>query len=702
MPQYFKDAKGALHEFPDDATPEEIDEATRSLDAPRADFSNVSASVSSTERAPDSGTTRDIKMGARSVLQGAGGLIGALGGDAFNYYVVDPIRNAVHSPSVGDLVTGNTRAAPSPSYRDAAGSLADRLGLPKPQNAQERVMGDVGEALTGTGLTMGVGGLVNAGRNAVSTVAPTITSRLGDLLTAQPKLQAISTATGSGAASLTRESGGGGGAQLLAGLAGGIGPGALSALGGAATRGLVRGRSGAGMQQAIDDFGALGATPSVGQASGNSIVQGAENLLAGAPTSAGVMGRFAERQADKIGAGLQGKAEDFYRNASGERAGKAVERGIDTFAGNVRAMRKALYWRADKLIPDTTVSPLTRTSRALQELTTPTAGAEATSGALINPKIATLAENISTDLANGNLQGLPYAAVKDVRSKIGEALSDFSLTTDKPTAEYKKLYAALSQDMEEAARKQGPDAIAAVKRANTYFKASQERLDDVQRVVDKNGGPERVFSAVMTGTKDGGTTLRAVMQSLPKEGQRAVTAAVIKRMGLANPGVQDEAGEVFSAATFLTNWNKVSPEAKRALFDRHGPGFAKDMDRIAKVADNIKMGSKVFANPSGTANRAAAIGYWLSLAGSAGTGQFDTAGYIAGGGVLSNVLARAMTNPKAVKWLANSTALPVGSAVAQLQALRQIGERDKDPELVELADAFSEQQRVNDQSGTGN
>ena len=34
MAQYFKDASGKMHEFPDDATPEEIDEATRSLSVP--------------------------------------------------------------------------------------------------------------------------------------------------------------------------------------------------------------------------------------------------------------------------------------------------------------------------------------------------------------------------------------------------------------------------------------------------------------------------------------------------------------------------------------------------------------------------------------------------------------------------------------------------------------------------------------------
>lgn len=111
-------------------------------------------------------------------------------------------------------------------------------------------------------------------------------------------------------------------------------------------------------------------------------------------------------------------------------------------------------------------------------------------------------------------------------------------------------------------------------RANNYYKMSASRLDQLERVVDKNGGPEKVYAAAMSGTKDGGTTLRAVMQALDQEGQRAVTGAVLKRMGLASAGQQGAEGAEFSAQTFLTNWNKLSPEARRALFDRYGPSFS--------------------------------------------------------------------------------------------------------------------------------
>lgn len=647
------------------------------VQAERPDFSTVTSSVDSTAsgRQPDgwkAGVGRDLAFGARSAIQGIGGLIGAVGGDALG--------------ALETKVTGR----PVASFRDNAAALADRIGLPKAQTGADRVLGDVGEALTGTGLTLGIGGGINALANLGRSGAAPATNRLAGLLTAQPGLQTVSAATGAGASSSARESGASQGNQLAAGLAAGLAPGAITAGGGAALRGLVRGSSGEQMRNRLADFEALGATPSVGQASGNRLIQGGENLLAGGPTSAGVMNRFATQQAEDIGGGLQQMANSFNRNASAEKAGRAIERGVETFGRNVGAQKRALYWQADRFIPESTPVGLSNTMQAVQKLTTPNPGAAATTGSLVNPRIAALQQNLAADLQAGNGQ-IPYAALKRIRTGIGEQISDYSLSPETPTRELKQLYAALSRDMESAAQAQGPQAVAAARRANNYTRAAADRLEQVQRVIDRNGGGEAVYNAAMSGTRDGGTTLRSVMQSLPKEGQEAVTGAVIKRMGLATPGAQDATGEAFSAANFLTNWNRVSPEAKRALFDRHGPQFSRDMDRIARVADNIKSGSQVFANPSGTANRAAAMTYGAALVGSLFTGGTVP---LAAGGVISNLGARALTNPATVKWLANVTTLPRGAIPGAINAMRAAGERSSEPDLVELAGELEQREQV--------
>lgn len=634
------------------------------------DFSGVSASVDTTatgpqQAVPDGSIGRTLGLGARAMMEGAYSVPGI---------VLDPVMQAIGQPA----------------SREAAGAHADMLGLPSPANAVERVSGDITGALTGGGGFMGAGRALASGASGVA-------QRVGQVMASHPGAQVASVAAGSGAAGATREAGGGTGAQLASGLAAGLAPSAGIATLQAGVRGAVRGGEAGrqAMERGIQDFQAVGASPSVGQASGNWRTQGLESLLAGGPTSSGAMSRFAERQADDIGTGLRQLADDFMPNASAERAGRAIERGAELFGRNTSATKRALYWEADRLIPDTTRVPMSNTQRALQELTALTPGAESTTAQLVNPKIATLARTVGEDLFAAQATGaggVPYSAVKEIRSRIGQELSDYSLTTDKPTAEYKRLYAALSRDMEEAARAQGPEAERAARRANNYTRAAADRLEQVQRVIDRNGGPERVFTAAMSGTKDGGTTLRAVMQSLPKEGQRAVTAAVIKRMGLANAGAQDAAGESFNANTFLTNWNRISPEARRTLFDRHGPGFTRNMDKIARVADRIREGSRVFANPSGTANRAAAIGYYGSLP---ATGLIAGPGPLAIqalGGIGANAAARALTNPRVVGWLAKTTELPVSSLPQQVNGLRSIARDEGDEDLLAWANLLSQQQ----------
>lgn len=169
-------------------------------------------------------------------------------------------------------------------------------------------------------------------------------------------------------------------------------------------------------------------------------------------------------------------------------------------------------------------------------------------------------------------------------------------------------------------------------------------------------------------------------------------------MGRATNSQQNSAGDVFSMSSFLANWNKVSPEARKALFDRHGPIFSHSMDRIAKMAERVRDGSRVFHNTSGTSRQAALI----QMAGTsviAGqsllrgnvTEAIYTIGASAAAADMANGFARLMTNPRAVMWLAHNTDKPVGKILGQLQMLRRIGQDTNDPELVELADELEAQ-----------
>lgn len=599
---------------------------------------------------------RGSMLGARATMEGAAAIPDFIGA---------PFRWGI------EKATG----APQQTYRGLASRFSDLMGLPTPATPGERISSDVTSALAGTAMTMGAGGALPAG------------SRVGSFLTAQPVLQGVSAATGAGSGGLVREAGGSPTSQFMASLVGGLAPGAAHYTGESALLGMLRGGE-AGRERAantIADFASVGATPSVGQAAGNWRSQALESLLSGGPTSGGVMSQFAERQAQDIGEGLGKRADLLSRNASGERAGRAIESGVKLFSGNTKATKQGLYWLADKQIPSNTPVSMTNTWQKLVQLTTPNPGAPATTGAMVSDAMAGLRKTLEQDLAAGGGR-ISYDALKRIRTNVGEAMNDYSLLPNTQAREYRALYAALSSDMEAAAASAGPAAVAATKRANNYTRAAADRLEMLDRVVDKAGGPEKVYSAAMSGTKDGGTTLRAVMQSLPQDGQKALTAAVIKRMGMATPGVQDAAGEVFSAQTFLRHWNDLSPEAKRALFDRYGPGFSANMDKIARVTDRIKNGSKVFANPSGSANKVAGYTYWTGAAGALAatpfTGPLPLLGILAGGAG-AHVMARFMTDPAKVAWLARNAEKPVGSLMAELSVLAQ-----NDPDYAQLYESL--------------
>lgn len=150
----------------------------------KPDFSNVEAPRGGSTEEDYSPTKRGILLGGRAALEGVAGIPDLVGA---------PLK-ALLEATVG----------PQTSFTDMASSLSDKLGLPRANNATERVQSDVGRALSGGAVTMGGGAAVAQ--------LPGMLGRAGATLSAQPGMQALSAATGATAAGLTRENGGGPGA----------------------------------------------------------------------------------------------------------------------------------------------------------------------------------------------------------------------------------------------------------------------------------------------------------------------------------------------------------------------------------------------------------------------------------------------------------------------------------------------------------
>lgn len=559
--------------------------------------------------------------------------------------------------------------------QSAADQLMTRAGLPQPENATERV---VQEAAT----AMGAGGASAAMARGVAGLARTagapVAQNVANSLAAGPGTQIVGGGASGGAAALTKEQGGGAAAQAMAGLAGAVLPSAAAYGTGATVRGLLRGGE-AGRQRVADNVAAFrdaaGVNPTLGQATGSRTWQAAEQGLANVVGGAGVMARTGERQADALQRAVQDLGQELAPGATGMGAGEMITRGVHAFKDSVKAAQTQLYAELDRFIPASSPIQVSRTQAALQDLNAGIPGAESLSVFFRNAKISGIEKALLKDLdAAGEVGRLPFEAVKRLRTLVGNEMADNSLLSDVPRSKWRALYSALTDDLGDAATAAGPHARTSWDRANQYTRERMQQLEELETII-KRDTPEKVFAAATAGMKEGGTTIKRVMDALPLENRREVAAAVLQRLGRANPGQQNEMGDAFSSETFLTNLAAISPQARSALFGSSGfPGLEERITQMGRMASTRREGAKVFANPSGTARQAGMIGWAAALGTALATGNpVAIAGALGAPGV-ANVGARILTSQRAADFAAQRTQLAPGTGAAGLGALSRMAE----------------------------
>jgi len=653
-----------------------VDDARALAAAIRAERGKAAATPSSPPaRSTGQEVGRQIGLTGRAALEGGADLLGI---------VTNPVAAGLAK------LTGQ----PFETLTDLASRTADAIGLPKPETDLESVVNRAGRAMTGAAASLGAGGIASAA------ASPT-TAAVGSTLVRQPVAQMVAANTGAAAGEVAKQEGAGAGGQLAASLAGALVPTAAPAAIAEVVRRTARGGEvgRVAMQGAIDDFAKAGTTPTLAQASPGHASKVAEAVIRQAPGGSGVMGRRLEAQAQEIGKRVDELAGQLSTASGAERGGKAVIRGITGpggFMDRFKAKSGELYDEVQRLLPQGTTVPASSTQRVLGELTTPIQGAANTSAVLQNAKVASIAKAFSDDLAAGG-GSIGYDAMKRLRTQVGELMDDSILSPDTSTRQLRALYGAMSDDLTAAAKGAGDPKVAqAVSRANDFYKAGMKRIEEIERIVDKNGGPEAVYRAVFTNSREGGTTLRRVMQSLDGPQQKDLAAATLRRLGKATPGAQDEVGEVFSPETFLTNWNRMAPEAKNALFDRFGSTYRSDLDKIAAATSKMRDAAGVLPNNSNTTTLAVQGGAWGALGFSALTGNVGAAATIGSGMAASNVMARVFTNPRIVRELAKSTQMPAGAAPAVINQLARIAaDGDQDArELIEMIEAQKTSERI--------
>ena len=428
------------------------------------------------------------------------------------------------------------------------------------------------------------------------------------------------------------------------------------------------------MVKRLQDFANAGVAPSLGQATERRAIHTVEMALSNIP-GGGLLSEFAQKAQDDLGKRATRIAADLIGKetpATTIEAGRKISMGIsadgigaqNSFLGRFKSRAGLLYGEVDKFIKPQSNVKLTNTLTELKNQVSPIVGAEKTSEIFKNKFLNEVFENIQMDIAKQTYgaEQLPYNAVKQIRSKIGNKLADFPLVSDVDKGSLKLVYKAISDDLLSFTKSQGSKAANTYNRANNYYRSGLDRIENYLEPIQRVADPDKLTSILLSSSKEGATRINAIKKSLTDEQYKFFLSSVVDRLGKIRPsmGMATEAsGEVvtgigqFSSETFLTNWNSLNKIAKDVLFSGKGlANIRSDLNTIAKVSSIIRESGKTFKNPSGSADRL--IGQTMLLGGAASVAMGNpkilvTLPLIIGG---ANISSKLLTNAKFINWVA--------------------------------------------------
>ena len=346
-----------------------------------------------------------------------------------------------------------------------------------------------------------------------------------------------------------------------------------------------------------------------------------------------------------------------------------------------KAKAEALYERADRALPDLTKSngsvdpgmlKAVNTRQVVSQLQGQIANDFGCS-ALPNDSLVSRLTNSKSNFGLDDLRA--------IRTEVGRRLGGFGATSDASLdrSQLRQLYGALSKDIEvgtmdlanrarinsnlppsdpkyvpQAVADQAQRALPMLKRADTYFSAGQDRLDNVMKTLgasDPEQASRTVANAALGQGKGNLNLLQSARAALRPEEWNQFAALVLRNLGAPVGSARGTAQELgFSVNSFMTRWNNMNPTARNLLF---GGEHAKDIDNLVRVI-NRQANVEAAANTSKTAVNSMNVGAAVDAATMLATGHPEAIAAQLGGGYGLSYL---MSRPAYAKWATRYAAL---------------------------------------------
>ena len=456
-------------------------------------------------------------------------------------------------------------------------------------------------------------------------------------------------------------------------------------------------------QRLVAAYARLKIPPPAGAVTGSRTIGTIEKGLEATPTSINVM----QRQAESVLKAIGDKADDIARQfgtpqtkmGTGETIKTAATRAATVF----ESKQETIYKEAFDLVGAETPVAVNAITALHQEMQTELARASKSLAPGLSGAIAKLGAIIDDAGGAGMRTGIPFQALREVRTMIGQDLATPVLVggSGSANAAMKRVYAALTLDMSNAAKAAGPEAASKLGIADRFTRTWLNTVGETLKKIDKFDTDERAFNYVMSATKDGAIMLARLRRQFTGEEWDTVSGTVLSRLGQASASAQDAAGTRFSPSTFLTNWSRLAPEAKETLFG--GSRYADlrpALDDLVRVTGSLKEMEKL-SNTSNTGRVMVAYmmatGLWASL-GSLAAGVPGALTGVVGYTAAPWAAAKLITSPSFVKWLSTPLTTPnaVGPHLARLTAIAAA-----EPELKDAIELYINALRANKQISTG-
>lgn len=512
-------------------------------------------------------------------------------------------------------------------------TLREGVGLPQ---SAPGIVRNVNEFAAG-GL---VGGAAARGLSALA--SPGVTQGVLSTLGRTPIRDTVAGAGAGAGATAGQEVGGGPGAVVGA-LTGGVG--GFSAANRVA--GLSAGRTPNALAQAAGRQGVDLLPADAGGPVARAVTTGTR----ASPLSVGPVVAAAERQQGQFGEAVRRTAASQGEVVDTQAAGEAVKRGADDFIQKSKQRGNRLYERAAQQSRGVAIKPLK----------TVEAGRAAIARLRQNPA-ATPSEISALETFIGNIEGgVSIQGLRDARTKLSASLYDGNLRSTSEQAMWKGILSNVADDIDAGLRSVGRDDA-----ANTFRVADRlwsERIDVIDKtlspIVGKDGmkGGEQVLSAIESmarGQSGGGLRLSRLMAALPEAEAGNIRATLIDRLGRATPGAQDAQGQAFSASTFLTNWNKMTPQAKASMFP--DKAARSNLNDLATIAEQTKR-SQAMANTSNTGVAVTSI----NVIGGGAAAAANLPATLLGAGSIY-LTGKLMASPQFARILATTSKMPPAQA----------------------------------------